>query len=1076
MIIPGSEAAPYRGISPHPEICASRAGGLWRLLEGFNGIVITSLAALLARLPAPSSFSGQVLHLEVKAFVPREHMLQTLRWMGYVREEPVSEVGEYSIRGGIVDVYSPSADYPVRIELFGDEIESIREFDPSTQRSIRLVPECRLSPMREMVITDVDIARWQQRAPEYWNEVRFAPQLEEKFQFTENGELFNGFESVFPLVIETRCSLFDYFTAQPGPLVIASEPDQLRSKATDLISELNESFQERWQEGDLVLSPDRLYFDAAWLSRQFEQRETFLLEQLPQGEAETARFDFQLERKYESRFPALLKDLSDWEKRNERILFVMSSQGLAERLVDILREYDRPVYFASSGFDEAFGHSVAVIQGKLSGGFYSPSLRLHVLTEGEVFGGGPARTSSRKPPPRDLTAPFLSDFRDLKPGDFVVHVEHGIGTFQGLQRIGVEENDKEFVVVSYRDDARLYVPVDRLDLLQKYSAGNESAPRIDRLGGTSWQKTKSRVRKSMRLMAEDLLKLYARREVATGHAFAADDALMHEFEEAFEFELTPDQSAAIREVKRDMEAPRPMDRLICGDVGYGKTEVGMRAAFKAVADNKQVIVLAPTTVLASQHLSTFRDRFRGFPVRVAMLSRFVGRKEQKQVLEQVRLGLVDILIGTHRLLSKDVEFSDLGLIVVDEEQRFGVAQKERLKKLKTRVDVLTLSATPIPRTLNMSLIGLRDLSIIETPPRDRLAIQTVVVRFKESIIRGAIELELQRSGQVFFVHNSIASIYPIANLLQKIVPHARIGVAHGQMPETRLERIMLGFLNFEYDVLVSTTIIENGLDISRANTLIVNQAERFGLSQLYQLRGRVGRSSRRAYAYLLTSPEETLSTDARRRLAAIREFSDLGAGFRIAALDLEIRGSGNLLGGEQHGHINAIGFELYARLLENTIRELKGEESQEEIQTSIDLRLDVQIPEHYVGDSNLRLWLYKRISVLSIMESLENLRQEVVDRFGRYPVAVANLFEYAKLRIRSRQLKITSLERKDTRIVFKFRPDTPVDPKQVIALVERQNGLRLSPAGALVLETESRQIPELFRQIHQVLDQLEGLA
>ncbi|MEE8587416.1 MAG: TRCF domain-containing protein, partial [Acidobacteriota bacterium] len=519
-----------------------------------------------------------------------------------------------------------------------------------------------------------------------------------------------------------------------------------------------------------------------------------------------------------------------------------------------------------------------------------------------------------------------------------------------------------------------------------------------------------------------------------------------------------------------MESPRPMDRLVCGDVGYGKTEVAMRAAFKAVCDNRQAAILAPTTVLALQHSNTFGQRFQGFPVRVAMVSRFRSRKEQAAILKDVQAGLVDILIGTHRLLSKDVKFRRLGLIIIDEEQRFGVAQKERLKKLKTKVDVLTLSATPIPRTLNMSLIGLRDLSIIETPPKDRLAIQTVVVKFNRHIIRSAIDLELKRSGQVFFLHNKVETIHSIARMVQDIAPEARVAFAHGQMREQALEEVMIDFLNYKYDVLVSTTIIENGLDIPRANTLIVNQADRFGLSQLYQLRGRVGRSNRRAYCYLLISSEETLSSDAQRRLKAIREFSDLGAGFRIAALDLEIRGAGNLLGGEQHGQINAVGFELYTKLLEQAIRELKGEEVEEEFHTSVELRMDIQIPEHYIEDSTSRLWLYKRISSASDEAALSNLREEIVDRHGKFPRSVSHLFEYARLRLKAGALKILSIDRKGSGLLFKFRQDTPIAPGQIIELVQCNPRMSLSPQGVLSLHSESTRPSEVFQVLHDLLD------
>jgi transcription-repair coupling factor (superfamily II helicase) len=1075
VVLPGAETDPYRGLSPHPEILEERAAGLWKLLHGFQGFALASLSSLMTRLPSVSDFLANSVRLEVGSFLPMSHLLMRLRQLGYVREDPVTAVGEYSWRGGIVDIFSPSAVYPVRVEFFGDEIESIRAFDPSTQRSTSLVPQLDVTPMREWSVTDVEISRWHEEAPRLWNEVRFAEALEEKLQFTANQELFNGFEYLFPLVVGNDFSLFDY-AAQDGAEVslIVSEPDQLAEEWEDLLSGFETSYEDHQLGGDLALPPSRLFFSPGWFDQQVTGRPVYFLNSVV-AEQPGVTLDFHLERKYHGRIQDLLADLNRWLTAGEQTVFVLSSKGLAERLVDMFSEYDVGAQRCEDGFEECLRHAVSVTHGKVSEGFFSASLRFHLLTQDNVFEESELRPAARKAAQRDVAAVFVSDFRDLKVGDYVVHVDHGLGMFRGLKRIGVGENLREFVELAYRDDAKLYVPIDRLDLIQKYSGAGEAKPTLDRLGGASWEKTKARVKKSMRILAEDLLKLYAQREVAQGYAFSPDDGLGREFDEAFEFDETADQHAAIKDVKRDLEAPRPMDRLVCGDVGYGKTEVAMRAAFKVVNDGKQVAVLAPTTVLAFQHFNTFRLRFQAFPVHVEMVSRFRSRQEIKQILHDTSVGSVDVLIGTHRLLSKDVKFRDLGLLVIDEEQRFGVAQKERLKQLKTKVDVLALSATPIPRTLNMSMIGLRDLSIIETPPKDRLAIQTVVVKFSRSIIRSAIDLELKRLGQALFLHNSIDTIHSIAAMVQETVPEARVAVAHGQMKESHLEDVMLDFLNYKYDVLVSTTIIENGLDIPRANTLIVNQADRFGLAQLYQLRGRVGRSNRRAYAYLLLPSEETLTTDARKRLAAIKEFSDLGAGFRIAALDLEIRGAGNLLGGEQHGHINAIGFELYLKLLEQTIRELRGEPVVEEVETTIDLGFDIQIPEHYIPDSNLRLWLYKRVSSAPDERALESLREEVTDRFGKYPRAVANLFEYATLRLDARALKALSLDRKGDRVSIRLRDDTPVSGARLVEYMRREPRLSLSPEGIISFDIPPGASSEMFSALREILREIAML-
>ena len=1075
LVIPGCETDPYRGLSPHPAIASKRATALWKLLNGYQGFIVVSLASLATRMPSPANFLSNCIHLELGRFLPLDHVIRKLMQAGYVRQDPVSEIGDYSVRGGILDVFSPAQTNPVRIEFFGDEVESIREFDPATQRSIDLIPSCEVVPMREMVLTEPEVARWHEEAPEYWNEIRFAEALQEKLQFTDSRELFNGFEYVFPLVADHNHHLFEFLPDSEDCTIIAPNLEGFLGNLESFHTRQKGIFQERHSSGALVLPPEKLFFDVQSLGRELEARKLFSIRQLAEPSEDVRRFDFQVERRYQGRIQDVLGDLEKWTAALERTVFVANSPGMAERIVDLLGEYDISVHRVQEGIDEALSHDISVVQGNLSGGFYSPELGLHVLTQDHIFEESQLKPAVRRPTRGELTAKFLSDFRDLKEGSHVVHLDHGIGRFRGLKQLGVGEEQKEFVVLGYQDDAKLYVPVDRLDLIQKYSGAGGAPPRIDRLGGVSWDKTKKRIRKSMRDLAGDLLKLYARRELAQGYSFPSDDVLSREFEEAFQYEETPDQLGAIQDVKSDMESTSPMDRLVCGDVGYGKTEIAMRGAFKAVNGNKQVALLAPTTVLAFQHLNTFKDRFQGFPVSVEMVSRFQSRAEQAEILQRTKAGTVDVLIGTHRLLSKNVQFRDLGLIVVDEEQRFGVAQKERLKQMKASVDVLSLSATPIPRTLNMSLVGLRDLSIIETPPRDRLSIQTVVVRFSNNIIRSAIDLELKREGQVFFLHNTVATIDSVADKIRQIVPEARVAVAHGQMRDKQLEEVMIGFLDYQYDILVSTTIIENGLDIPRANTLLVNRADRFGLAQLYQLRGRVGRSDRRAYAYLLIPSEETLTEDASMRLAALREFSELGAGFRIAAHDLEIRGAGNLLGAEQHGQIDAVGFELYMKLLEQAMGELRGEEVREEVQTNIDLRLDIHIPEDYIEDPNLRLWLYKRVSSATRQSGLESLKEEIVDRFGRYPSSVANLLEYAKLRLRTQELSILSLEKKGSRVFLRFREDTPVSRQHIIDLVHRDRLLSLTPEGIMAAELSSEDSRDLVQKIHTLLDKIAVL-
>ncbi len=754
-----------------------------------------------------------------------------------------------------------------------------------------------------------------------------------------------------------------------------------------------------------------------------------------------------------------------------KVFLTAASTGEVERLADICREYEAPYVLgesedAAAGFtSERADESAALllIRSPFAEGVTFPDSKLTLFGNSDLFEATPAVD---RPSRKIRTSGVFRDFGDLQPGDFIVHVDHGIGQFEGLRQIESDGRRGEFMLLRYADDARLYVPLERMDLVQSYRVVEGDHPTLDKLGGTAWNTRKTRARKSVEDMADQLLALYAARKTAVGNSFSADGNFQREFEDAFEFEETADQNAAIADIKKDMESATPMDRLLCGDVGYGKTEVAMRAAFKAIADSKQVALLAPTTVLAFQHFETFKRRFGAFPARIEMMSRFRTAAQQKETMAALEAGKVDVVIGTHRLLSKDIKFADLGLLIVDEEQRFGVAHKERLKEMRKNVDALALSATPIPRTLHMSLVGLRDMSVIETPPRDRLAIQTVVAPFNEELVRTAIENELARDGQVYFIHNRIESIYSLAALVQKLVPKARVVVGHGQMGEKELESVMLKFIRDEADVLVATTIVENGLDIPRANTMLINRADRLGLAELYQLRGRVGRSHQRAYAYLLVPPEATLSDIARKRLAAMKEFSELGAGFRIAALDLELRGAGNMLGRQQHGHIEAIGFDLYCQMLERAVSKLKGEESTPELRTTLSLGTDVRIPHDYIPSENLRLRTYKRISSISTDEEKADVRKELADRFGAPPTTVDNLLEYAVLKSMSERLRISAVERQGSRIAIRFHPETTIDPAALVKVVRSRKGVKLDPSGVLWMEvTRGESVPGALRNV-----------
>ncbi|MBI2833453.1 MAG: transcription-repair coupling factor [Acidobacteria bacterium] len=1011
LAFPSHEIDPYRGLAPHLDVASARARALLEIASGRARLVVASAAALLPRVSDPEAFLKHAIQLKPGDEISPVDLRDLLVAAGFSHEDPVDEHGEFCQRGGVVDLFPAGEVQPIRIEFIGDTIESIRRYDPATQRSVMTLDRAGIVPLRER-LTD--------------------------------GEL-------------PRASVMDFVSVARRSVLLLSEEDDVWAQATRVAEQIDNSYQERVSRGDAVPPPDALIVPLAdverWLAGATRLEELAIDEGAAIDEPREATHAAVGARHIACQPAVELRGrVTDWvaeirraRARGETVVFVAATAGRAERTLELLGEHEI-VAVPVERAEEIGLATVLVATGQLSRGFRLAGADLQLYAETDVF-DEERRVHERR---KSQTRSFLSDFRDLKVGDHIVHVDHGIGVFAGLRRIDVGLQPQEFMELRYAGDDKLFVPVERLDLVQKYSGA--AKPTLDRLGGASWERAKTRVRKAMRDMAGELLKLYAARKAITGHAFAPDSHWQQEFEDAFDYELTADQQAAIAEIKRDMEAPSPMDRLLCGDVGYGKTEVAMRAAFKVVMDGKQVAFLAPTTVLAFQHVKTLKDRFAGFPVRIDMVSRFRSKAEQKAILADLADGKVDIIVGTHRLLSSDVRFRDLGLLVVDEEQRFGVAHKEKVKQLRRRVDVLTMTATPIPRTLNMSLVGIRDMSIIETPPKDRLAIQTNVVKFDQHVIARAIRNELSRRGQVFFVHNRVDSIDAIGHLITRLVPEARVAIAHGQMSEGALERVMVDFVARQYDVLLATTIIENGLDIPNANTMVVNRADRYGLAELYQLRGRVGRSDRRAYAYLLVPPEDSLSPIARKRLAAIREFSDLGSGFRIAALDLEIRGAGNLLGGEQSGQIEAIGFELYMKLLEQTARELKGEEIEEEVRTAVNLRVDLRIDETYIPDMNQRLMVYRRIAAVRSESELARELDDVRDRYGPPPPSVLNLGEYGRIRVMADRLGVESIDRDGRQVVLKFRQDATVDPSRIIGLVRRRPDVALTPPAVLKLD------------------------
>ena len=1011
---PSHEVDPYRGLAPHFDVAAARGRALYGLADRSARVVVVAAAALLPRVSPPARLLRAGCTLAVGALLEPPDLSDQLADAGFTPEDPVDAHGEFCIRGGVVDFFPAGDDQPIRAEFAGDSLESLRRFDPATQRSTESLDRAEVLPLNE---TFEDEARPNGSDPD-------------------------------------RSAWFgDYVLGVPAGRLFLSEADESRGIIESRLAQAVTSFADAEERGESVLPPDSLFVDGptldAWLDAATR------LEQLWEHDdtAEPVRHvPCQPVVEFHGRLADWAAEITRIRERGETALLVASTPGRAERVIELLAEYDLRALSIDQA-DETMGAALLVATGQLTRGFRLPDAGLQFFAEPDVFDEDRRVRARRAGPARS----FFSDFRDLKVGDHVVHVDHGVARFVGLKQIGVGLEQHEFMELQYGGQDKLFVPVQQLDLLQKYTGSTKAS--LDRLGGTSWAKTKTKVRKAMRDMAEELLKLYAARKAVPGHAFSADTHWHREFDDAFEYELTVDQQTAISDIRRDMEGSTPMDRLLCGDVGYGKTEVAMRAAFKAVMDGKQVGVLAPTTVLAFQHFKTLTDRFAAFPVRIDLVSRFRSKAEQKQSLLELANGKLDIIVGTHRLLSKDVRFRDLGLLVVDEEQRFGVAHKERIKQMRRRVDVLTMSATPIPRTLNMSLVGIRDMSVIETPPKDRQAIQTNVVRFDHQVVARAIRTEMERGGQVFFLHSRVTSIYAMGELLTRLLPDARIAVAHGQMGEGQLERCMVDFVEHKYDVLLATTIIENGLDIPNANTIIINHAERFGLSQLYQLRGRVGRSDRRAYAYLLVPPEGSLSPVARQRLSAIREFSDLGSGFRIAALDLEIRGAGNLLGGEQSGHIESIGFDLYVKLLEQTVRELKGEDIEDELRATVNLNLDLKIEESYIPDTNQRLTVYRRVAGARAEADLTTLLDEVCDRYGPIRPSVATLVEYGRIRVLADQMGVESLDRNGSLIVLKFRPTTLVDPVRLMRFVERRADVLLKPPSMLTMDLQSRGAP-----------------
>lgn len=1026
------------------------------LLRDVGGTIVTTLDAGMELVLPQTVYEQAWQNITEGSMVDLEALSVSLVNMGYVRQPQVEAPGDFSVRGGIVDVFPVTEDCPYRIELWGDEVDTIRSFDVESQRSIERVEEFGIFPASELILTDAEIQdglksidkqakaliQKLKKAGQFEAVNRLADHVKELKESYGQYQERMGLDSYLPYF---PVELSSFFEAFPGESVFfLDEPSRCLEKAEAVETEFRESMESRLEKGYCLPKQLEIIRSGEWVLGWLMNRSLVvlsILDSLPKQLSVKEQVNVQVQSvgTYNKHFEMLVDDMRRWKKNGYRVLLLSASRTRAQRLSKDLNEYELPVFYREVPDVALEAGQIMVSYGFLHHGFMYGMTKFVVVTEGDIFG---VRKKRRTRKQKVYDGKVIQSFNELNVGDYVVHENHGLGIYRGIEKISVDNVSKDYIKIEYGDGGNLYVPASGLDVMQKYAGQDAKAPKLNKLNSVEWKKTKSRVRGAVQEIARELVLLYAKRQQQKGFAFSADTVWQQEFEELFPFEETRDQLAAIAAIKKDMESEKIMDRLICGDVGYGKTEIAFRAAFKAVSDGKQVAVLVPTTILAQQHYNTLSERLGDFPLQVEMLSRFRTPAQQKQTIEKLRKGQVDIVIGTHRLLSKDVTFKDLGLLVVDEEQRFGVTHKEKIKQMKGNVDVLTLSATPIPRTLHMSLSGIRDMSVLEEPPVDRLPIQTFVMEHNNEIIREAINRELSRGGQVYYVYNRVNRIEEVTAEVAEMVPDASVAFAHGQMSERQLEKIMMAFISREIDVLVATTIVETGLDISNVNTMIIDHADKMGLSQLYQLRGRVGRSNRTAYAFLMYQRGRMLKEVAEKRLAAIREYTELGSGIKVAMRDLEIRGAGNLLGAAQSGHMEAVGYDLYCKMLNEAVRKLKGEETEkEDFETSIDLQVDAFIPATYIRSEFQKLDMYKRIAGIENAEEYAGMQEELVDRFGDIPAAAENLLRVALLKAEAHRAGITQIVQKPKEIRFFLKDATEISSEKLVEMVELYGGL-----------------------------------
>ena len=1060
------------------------------LLEDEGGVVVTTVDGLMDHLLPLSRIKESCLNIMVGQTLDMEEIKHLLTGMGYERMGQVDGMGQFSVRGGILDVFPLTEEVPVRIELWGDEVDSIRSFDAESQRSIQQMDEVTIYPAAELILTKKDIeegilcleadekkqekAFRDQKKPEEAQRIRRA--VGELVESLKEGFDVQTLDAYIRYFCKDTVSFLDYMkevgakvtlvssgvarkTAEKkqtsGLALILDEPQRMKEKAETVETEFRESMSHRLEQGYILPGQADLLFSSKTVLADCHTPHSIFMTGLDQRlPGMTPKAKYSLTGKnlnsYQNSFEILIKDLTKWKKDGYRVVLLSASRTRASRLAGDLREYDLRAFCPEDAGRPVAPGEIMVTYGKLHKGFEYPLIKFVVITEGDMFGVEKRKKKRKK---YNYEGKKISSFSELSVGDYVVHESHGLGIYKGIEKIEQDHVIKDYIKVEYGDGGNLYLPATRLEGIQKYAGADAKVPKLNKLGGTEWTKTKTKVRTAVREIAKELVELYAARQDAEGFQYGPDTVWQKEFEEMFPYDETDDQLTAIDDTKRDMESKKIMDRLICGDVGYGKTEIALRAAFKAVQEEKQVVYLVPTTILAQQIYNTFVQRMKDFPVRVDMMSRFRTPGEMKKTVEGLKKGYVDIIVGTHRVLSKDVQFKNLGLLIVDEEQRFGVTHKEKIKQMKQNVDVLTLTATPIPRTLHMSLIGIRDMSVLEEPPVDRVPIQTYVMEYNDEMIREAIHRELGRGGQVYYVYNRVNNIDEVANHVASLVPDANVAFAHGQMNEHQLEKIMLDFINGDIDVLVSTTIIETGLDIPNANTMIIQDADRLGLSQLYQIRGRIGRSNRTSYAFLMYKRDKMLKEDAEKRLQAIREFTELGSGIKIAMRDLEIRGAGNILGAEQHGHMEAVGYDLYCKMLNEAVIALKGgQEEEETFETVVDCDIDAFIPDGYIKNEYLKLDVYKRISAIETDDEYMDMQDELIDRFGDIPKSVDNLLRVAELKALAHRAYVTEVDINTQEIRIELYPKAKLDVTGIPALIaEYKTALRFAQGEKPVL-------------------------